>query len=110
MLIVSSDQVSALRQLVRQQQAQQFIAWIVQHASLIGTMPEEVALQALAAARSEADAAGIDTQSRLFAYALAKALMPEMTGPQYLLALDAVFDGPTDLARTLLAIKARPNG
>lgn len=91
--IVEPRQMVAFRELALRQRRARFLEWLKrQTAGLAGTSAS-LAMTKLEEAVPEAVEAGIDTEARLFLYAAALLLMPEMDGAQYLLALDVVFSG-----------------
>jgi len=112
MLVINNDQMIAFEAAMQITQRSVFVDLVAKHQETLGEFSPGQAALALDAARDEAARAGIDTDARLFIYAMARMIMPQMTGPQYLLVTDLVFAPLSEPAKLLaiVAIRDMPNG
>ena len=102
MLSITGDQMTAFEAAMQNAQLRAFLDWVERHRAILGDVPRDFTLDTV---RGEAARAGIDTDARLFVYAAARGIMPQMTGAQYLLVTDVVF-APLSEEKKLQAIVA----
>lgn len=103
MLELSPQAMAALAADADQRECSIFAGWWAQHG--LPPQPHGSSHSLFVATRAEARELGIDSNedSRISVYAYACWLIPRMTGEQYLLVADAVFDHG-DVARRLQLI------
>ncbi len=112
MLKVSPAGFAAHEREAAQRRRQRYLQWLTALGGIVGPMDRDRALFGLDSVAEEAARAEIDEDERLFAYALARTLMPGMTGAQYMWTMDVVFS-PHDAAakaRALIDIRDRADG
>jgi CheY-like chemotaxis protein len=112
MLNVSHAFVNALTEAAERQRKAKFLKWIASLAGLPVTISADTASQAYDRSLSEAQKAEINTDERLFDYILARILMPDMNGLQYVMALDVVFSkaSGSDRLRALINLREQDRG
>lgn len=106
MLTVSQGVMNSLASSAERDRKARFLKWIASLSGTVGAIPLDHAAMAFDATLPEAGRAEIDTEARLFDYVLARLLMPDMNGLQYVLALDVVFSDlpPVERVRQLIQI------
>ena len=112
MLTVSQDVMTSLASSADRDRKARFLSWIASLSPTVGAIPPEQAAMAFDATLPEAARAEIDTEARLFDYVLARLMMPDMNGMQYILTLDVCFsDLPADeRVRQLIQISEQYRG
>lgn len=112
MLTFSPGVMTALETNAEQRRKDRFLAWIASLNKEIGPISREQAGFCFDATLKEAEKADIDTDERLFDYVLARLLMPDMNGMQYMQALDAVFSdlAPAQRVQAMLEIRNGSHG
>lgn len=95
MLVITENQQGELerqhRAQLRAERVLGFSAWWAEHGKWLGNAAVPTLCGLLDAGDREAQAHGIDCDERLFLYLAARCLMPQMSGKQYFLVMDAVF-------------------
>lgn len=112
MLTVSQGVVTSFERDNALQRKGRFLQWVAALQPVTGPIPPDQVNQAPDLFVEEATRAGIDTEPRLFVYALARLLMPDINGLQYMQTMDTVF-APLDNAQkveAIMHIRNRPNG
>ncbi|MDP3907020.1 hypothetical protein [Novosphingobium sp.] len=112
MLTISQGVVTSFEGEKALQRRERFSRWVASLQPVTGALAPHQISQAPDLFLDEARRAGIDTEPRLFVYALARLLIPEMNGLQYMQTMDTVF-APLDTAlkvETIVQIRDRPNG
>lgn len=112
MLTISQGVVTSFEGEKALQRRERFSRWIASLQPITVPLPPHQISQAPDLFLEEANRTGIDTEQRLFVYALARLLMPEMNGLQYMQTMDTVFS-PLDTAlkvETIVSIRNHPNG
>lgn len=106
MLTVSQGVMNSLACSAERDRKTRFLKWIHSLSETVGSISRNQAALAFDATLPEADRAEIDTEARLFDYVLARLLMPDMNGLQYVLAFDIVFSDlpPAERVRQLIQI------
>ncbi len=112
MLTISQGVVTSFDGERALQRRERFSRWVASLQPITGALPPHQISQAPDLFVEEAARTGIDNEQRLFVYALARLLIPEMNGLQYMQTMDTVFS-PLDTAlkvETIANIRDRPNG
>ena len=112
MLNVSHAFADALSETSERKRKAAFMQWVAAVPGLPRAIPSDEAARAYDESLPEARRAGIDTDQRLFDYILARILMPDIDGLQYVLALEVIFSDSTDGERIaqLLTIAEQHRG
>ena len=102
-VLVRTEQLDAMRQAMEaaedQRRKQNLRVWWTKFEDQIGQIDPFTLNHVIEIYKSEAERSGIDRDDRLFLYLAARRLMPNMSGEQYLLVMDAVFDRASDESR-----------